>query len=87
MATEKQIEESLIEKLADLKYTYRRDIRDLDSLKQNFREKFETLNRVHLLDSEFARLMDEIISPDVFISAKILRERDTANCGLQECAW
>lgn len=77
MTTERHIEESLIEKLKDLKYNYRDDIRDLDSLKKNFREKFESLNRVNLTDSEYARLMDEIISSDVFQSAKLLRERNT----------
>lgn len=74
MTRETQIEESLINKLADLKYTYRDDIRDRDSLETNFRQKFQALNRVNLTDSEFARLRDEIISPDVFTSSKRLRE-------------
>jgi len=77
MTTESQIETSLIDKLTDLKYTYRADIRDRAALEKNFREKFEALNRVHLTDAEFARLLDEIVSPDVFISAKLLRERNT----------
>jgi type I restriction enzyme, R subunit len=74
MTKERQIEESLISKLSDLKYTYRADNRDRDSLEQNFRKKFETLNRVHLSDTEFNRLRDEIINPDVFTSSKRLRE-------------
>jgi type I restriction enzyme, R subunit len=74
MTRETQIEESLINKLADLKYTYRDDIRDRDSLEKNFRQKFQALNRVNLTDSEFARLRDEIISSDVFTSSKRLRE-------------
>jgi type I restriction enzyme, R subunit len=74
MTKERQIEESLISKLSDLKYTYRPDIRDRDSLEQNFRKKFETLNRIHLSDTEFNRLRDEIIDPDVFASSKRLRE-------------
>ena len=77
MTTESQIEQNLIAKLTDLKYTYRSDIRDLDSLKRNFREKFEALNRVHLTDSEFIRLIDEIVSSDVYSAAKLLRERNT----------
>ena len=77
MATENQIEQNLIERLIDLKYTYRSDICDRDTLEKNFREKFEALNRVHLTDSEFARLMDQIISSDVFASARLLRERNT----------
>ena len=40
MIHETQIEESLIAKLSDLKYSYRSDIRDRDSLEKNFREKF-----------------------------------------------
>lgn len=77
MATENQIEQNLIDKLTDLKYTSRPDIRDRAALEKNFRLKFEALNRVRLSDSEFARLMDEIINPDVFASAKLLRERNT----------
>lgn len=67
----------MISRLSDLKYTYRPDIRDRDALEQNFREKFETLNRVHLTNSEFARLRDEIVDADVFTAAKTLRERNT----------
>jgi type I restriction enzyme, R subunit len=74
---EDQIEQSLIAKLEELKYTYRSDIRDRTTLEQNFREKFQALNQVKLTDSEFARLRDEIVNSDVFISAKTLRERNT----------
>jgi type I restriction enzyme, R subunit len=77
MTKETQIEESLVGKLTDLKYTYRDDIRDRDSLEKNFREKFQTLNRVNLTNSEFARLRDEIINTDVFGSSKRLREINT----------
>jgi len=73
---ENQIEQSLINKLTDLKYTYREDIRDRATLEQNFREKFEALNRVNLTDSEFARLRDEIVNADVFTAAKTLREQN-----------
>lgn len=76
MTKEKEIEIGLLEKLKDLKYTYREDIRDRNSLEYNFRQKFETLNRVRLTDSEFRRLLDEIISPDVFASSKRLRARE-----------
>ena len=48
MMREAQIEELFIKKLEELKYSYRRDIRDRNSLEQNFREKFESLNRVRL---------------------------------------
>ncbi|HNN30073.1 MAG TPA: type I restriction endonuclease [Agitococcus sp.] len=74
MATmEKQIEQDLIKKLEDLKYKYRPDIRELQSLNQNFREKFEQLHEIKLTDSEFDRLMQDIISSDVFVCAERLR--------------
>jgi type I restriction enzyme R subunit len=77
MIKEQQIEDSLIAKLADLKYIYRSDIRDRISLENNFREKFQALNRVNLTDAEFARLRDEIITSDVFAASKRLREINT----------
>lgn len=77
ISKEKQIEDHFINKLIDLKYTYRDDIRDRNSLERNFRTKFETLNRVHLTDSEFSRLLEEIIDADVFASSKRLRGINT----------
>lgn len=77
MAKEKQIEQELISKLKDLKYTYRHDIRDRATLEKNFREHFEKLNAVQLTDSEFARLLESIITPDVFQAARRLRERNS----------
>ena len=71
---EQGIEYGFIGKLQNLKYEYRPDITDRISLEKNFREKFEELNRVHLTDSEFKRLMDEIITPDVFKASQLLRE-------------
>lgn len=73
ITSERQIEDDLIAKLTDLKYTYRQDIRDRAALEKNFRNKFEDLNRVKLTDAEFARLLDEIVTPDVFRAAKTLR--------------
>ena len=75
--SEQQIEQALITKLTDLKYTYRPDIRDREALEQNFRQHFEALNRVQLTDSEFARLLDSIVTPDVFAAAKHLREKNS----------
>lgn len=74
---EADIEYGLVGRLQDLKYTYRKDIRDLDALEKNFREKFEALNRVHLTDSEFEKLKNEIVNPDVFISSNYLRKTNT----------
>lgn len=77
MSTESRIEHSLIEKLVELKYTYRPDIRDRAALETNFRQHFEALNRVHLTDTEFARLLESIVTPDVFAAARHLRERNS----------
>lgn len=74
--SEQIIEQGFIDKLIELKYSYRPDIRDRASLERNFREKFEALNRVRLTDGEFARLLDEIVTPDVFAAARTLRERN-----------
>ena len=71
--TEQKIENELIARLVELKYSYRPDINGRTALENNFREKFESLNRVKLSDGEFARLLDEIITPDVFAAAKALR--------------
>lgn len=78
MALEKQIEDQFIRYLSEnLKYVYREDIHDRNSLEQNFREKFQALNRCHLTDNEFARLLEEITDSDVFNASKRLRERNT----------
>ena len=73
---ERDLEESLVAKLRDLKYEYRPDIRDRAALEANFREKFEALNRVTLTDGEFQRLLDEIVTPDVYEAARSLRNRE-----------
>lgn len=75
MSKENQIELNLIEQLKGLKYIHRPDIVDRKTLEQNFKAKFEELNRVHLTDNEFLRLREEIINSDVFAASKLLRER------------
>lgn len=74
---ERDLEEALVTKLQDLKYEYRPDIRDRAALEKNFRQKFESLNRITLTDGEFQRLLDEIVTPDVFTAARTLRERNS----------
>ncbi|HEX8301452.1 type I restriction endonuclease subunit R [Sphingomonas sp.] len=74
VATESDIERDLIAKLTELKYEYRPDIRDRLTLERNFRERFEALNRVKLSSSEFQRLLEQIVTPDVFAAAHTLRE-------------
>ena len=63
------------EALSDLKYIYRPDIRDRAALEKNFREKFEALNRVTLTDGEFTRLLDQMVTRDVFEASRNLREK------------
>lgn len=77
MVNESNIEYGFVGKLTDLKYTHRPDIRDRNSLEQNFRKKFESLNRCNLTEAEFRRLLDEVINPDVFTASKMLRQRNT----------
>ena len=55
-----------------MKYEYRSDIRDRAALEKNFRKKFDALNHVHLTDGEFQRLLDAIVTPDVFTAARPL---------------
>ena len=76
---EQQIETRFIEKLQTLKYSYRPDIRDNTTLEHNFRQHFQTLNQVQLTDEEFKRLLNQIISPDVFATAHLVRERNESN--------
>jgi len=72
MTTEARIEKDFIATLSYLKYSYRADIRDRADLEENFREKFEELNRVTLSEGEFQRFLAEIVSPDVFAAAQTM---------------
>jgi len=72
-SSERQLEEQLVQKLRDLKFDHRADIRDRAALERNFRTKFQALNRVELTDSEYQRLLDEVITADVFTAARTLR--------------
>jgi type I restriction enzyme R subunit len=77
MIKENNIENDFIKKLTDLKYIYRSDIRDKKSLEFNFREKFKALNKVNLSDYEFAQLLEQITSPNVFKASKLLRQTNS----------
>lgn len=79
MRNEKQIEHSFIEKLKELKYTYREDIKNKTALEENFKIHFQNLNQVKLSNAEFIRLKEDIITPDTYAAAKILRETNTLN--------
>ena len=76
-SAERQLEEQLLAKLVGLKYEHRADIRDRASLEKNFRDKFNALNHVRVTDGEFQRLLDEIVTPDVFTAAHTLRSRNS----------
>ena len=56
---------------------FRDYIRDRAALELNFRQKFETLNRVKLTHGEFQRLLHEIVGPDAYAASRILRERNS----------
>ena len=74
---EAELEQSFIDKLQELKYVYRSDIRSRAALEANFRAKFEELNSVKLTDSEFARLLEDITTSDTFQASKTLRTKHT----------
>jgi type I restriction enzyme R subunit len=74
MSSERYLEEKFIDKLVSQKYIYRSDICERAALEKNFREKFQSLNRVNLTDNEFQRLLDELITPDVFNASRALRQ-------------
>lgn len=76
ISSERELEEGLLEQLRGLKYEHRADIRDRATLEANFREKFQALNRVSLTNSEFQRLLDDIVTPDVYTAAHTLRNRN-----------
>ncbi|MEB1537667.1 type I restriction endonuclease subunit R [Xanthomonas campestris pv. campestris] len=73
---ESTIEQELVEKLGGLKYTLRADIRSRAALEANFRKHFEELNRVALTNAEFQRLLEEVVTADVFKAAHTLRHRN-----------
>jgi len=75
--TERALEEHLINVLESNGYSYRGDLRDKDSLTANFKARFEELNLVSLSESEFERLLDDIITSDTFRAAQLLRGRNT----------
>ncbi len=77
MKNERDLEEALVAKLRDLKYEYRPDIRDRAALEANFRQQFERLHRVKLTDCEFQRLLNEIVTSDVYEASRSLRNRET----------
>jgi type I restriction enzyme, R subunit len=76
-STERELEDQLIAKLQELKFAHRSDIRDRAALERNFREKFEALNHVTLTEGEFQRLLDEVVTPDVFTASRMLRGTNT----------
>ncbi len=77
MTKENHIEQKLIERLIDLKYRHRKDIKTREDIEDNFRQKFNALNRVSLTDSEFGRLLEDIVTPDVFKASTVLRGRNS----------
>jgi len=72
---EHDIEMDFIRKLESQQYIYRDDLSTDKDRENNFRAKFNALNKVELTDKEFTRLLEQLISSDVFRTAKILRER------------
>ncbi len=76
-SSERQLEEELIEKLRDLKYEHRADIRDRAALESELPREVRGAQPRQLTDGEFQRLLDEIVTPDVFTAAHTLRNRNS----------
>jgi type I restriction enzyme R subunit len=76
-SAEAQLEQALIDRLVSLKYEHRADIKDRAALEVNFRQKFQELNRVRLTDAEFGRLLDDVVTVDVFAASQRLRTRSS----------
>ena len=74
------MEQELIEKLGELKYMLRCEISDRASLEHGFCQYFEAFNRVSFPNSEFQRLQEEIVTPDVFNAAQTSRHRKALTC-------
>ncbi len=72
---EHDIEMDFIHKLEGQQYVYRDDLSTDKDRNNNFRAKFNALNKVELTDNEFNRLLEQLISSDVFRNAKLLRAR------------
>jgi type I restriction enzyme R subunit len=62
---EELIEIGFIEKLQNLKYEYRPDIRHRTALEPNFHVAFDALNRVKLADGETTDLLGANITQDL----------------------
>jgi len=75
--SECELEKRLIEKLLDLKSAHPPDIRDRAALEANFRKHFQALNHVRQTEAEFQRLLDEIVTKDVFAASHMLRNRNS----------
>lgn len=73
--SEKDLQQQFLARLADLNYTVRPGLHQRPSLEANFRQKFEALNGVKITTDEFARLLAEIVTPDVYAAAHTLCQR------------
>ena len=71
----------LIEKLRDLKYEHRSDIRDRASFEKNLREKIHALNHVKLTEVEFSAFWTKSSPPDVFTVVHTLPKRSFTRDG------
>lgn len=85
--TENVVEQTIIQKLGDLKYTYGPGIRYRAALETNFRKMFEALYRLKDTDGELQWLQDELMYSDVFAAARMLRERNSFNPNFEKCLF
>lgn len=78
--TELQLENNLIRELKKQNYEHRTDIKDENTLNQNFKRHLELrnskeLNGKSLTQGEFKRFLSDIITGDVYSASTILRDK------------
>ena len=82
MSTERELEDQLVAKLQELKFTHRADIRDRAALEASFRQKFQELNRVRLTERRTVTQIDLTtlgINPRRTIEQIVVSKNDAIN--------
>jgi len=77
MIKKTQIEERIITKPIEIKYTYKAEICDKEALERYFHKRFQQLNEVYLINVEPKCLKKEKINSNEFVYPKKFREKNT----------
>ncbi|MGL5722505.1 MAG: type I restriction endonuclease subunit R, EcoR124 family, partial [Brevinema sp.] len=74
---EQKLELAFIDKLVEMGYEYRKDIKTIDMLHQNFKEKIEYWNKIELSNREFEQILRDLLGKSVFDSTGLLHTKYT----------